>query len=67
MPSADKIVQGLNILMTYKPDGESWYCAAEHDVLYAPGPRDVSEEHQRELKALGWIWHDDVESWGAFT
>jgi len=69
MASQHDIAQGLTILNGYKPDGVTWNCDAQHDVLHATGPRpeDLSEAHKGELGKLGWRWDETLESWSTFT
>jgi hypothetical protein len=65
----EKIFRGLQILLTYKrvdPDAD-WCCAAEHDIIYAHGPKKVTKEHATELDDLGWSWDSEFECWGHFT
>jgi hypothetical protein len=67
MPKARAIIQGLEILLKYKPEG---YCEAQHDILYGPGssdPEDYSPEDQKALEALGWHWDTEADCWAAFT
>jgi hypothetical protein len=63
--SIDRLVAGLVILSTYD---EADVCAV-HDTLYA-GPHSgevVIPEDADALKALGWFYDEDNESWGFFT
>lgn len=49
----DRIIGGLEILKSYGED--SYYVVAEHDEIFAgPNPSEVSEDHLKELEALGW-------------
>lgn len=64
MPKAKEIKEGLEILLKYTPDG---WCDAQHDILCAPGPEDVSPEDRAKLITLGWHWDEECSSWAAFT
>jgi hypothetical protein len=50
-----KVLRGLEILQLYKPDGATWECDAQHDMLYATGlpPEDIDSSALRELRELG--------------
>ena len=59
-----KIYEGLGILLKYAPNGS---CDAQHDELFAEGPRGVSEEDAVKLAELGWRWDQQIDSWAKFT
>jgi hypothetical protein len=69
MASQQNLTSGLTILNGYKPDGVTWNCDAQHDVLHATGPRpeDLSEAHKGELASLGFRWDSELECWSVFT
>lgn len=58
------IFEGLSILLKYVPEGS---CCAEHDVLYAEGPQEVSPDDRDRLLSLGWRWDVNAGSWARFT
>jgi hypothetical protein len=63
LPRAEAIAEGLAIFIRHG-GAET---AAEHDVFYAGCDGDLSDDEVRELLRLGWGYHDDCDSWAAFT
>lgn len=63
------VLRGLEILQSYKPDGETWNCDAQHDELFAQGPEPsaLGGDDAKELEKLGFRWDNQVESWAVFT
>lgn len=63
-----KLIEALTIFAKYK-DLE-WPTHCEHDVLYIMGVTldEVSEEDQKRLKELGFLWSDstDMGGWMSF-
>lgn len=69
MADQRSVMRGLEILDLYKPDGVTWNCDAQHDVLYAEGrpPSEMNDESVEELNKLGWQWDQEFDSWRRFT
>jgi hypothetical protein len=62
-----KLIEALTIFAKYQ-DLE-WPTHCEHDVLHVVGitKEEVSEEDQKRLDALGFIWSDEDDgSWISF-
>jgi hypothetical protein len=59
---AQRIAEGLALIAAYP----SAACDAQHDVLYA-GADELTDADATSLKALGWHYDDEVESWAIFT
>lgn len=59
---------GIQILDKYVDD-DAYALHAEHDRIYAgPEVRDkISVEDRQHLYVLGWCWHEETESYYAFT
>ncbi len=68
MADQRKVLRGLEILMSYKPNGSTWNVDAQHDELFAQGrpPSEMSGEDVKELEGLGWNWTGEG-SWRRFT
>lgn len=66
MATAEQIIEGLKILVENADDGDT-YCAAEHDILYGPGTKEIPEGQKELLEKLGWFYDDDVDCWARFT
>lgn len=66
MAAAVKVLEGLKILVKYKPDME---VSAQHDVLLVGGPApDVIDESDLDMLVnLGWHYDIREESWRRFT
>lgn len=66
MAAAVKILEGLKILLRYDPEAE---VDAQHDTLYAGGPKPekLDEPDRRELENLGWAYDIQCDSWRRFT
>lgn len=59
------LIVGLEIFQRHGEKSVS----AEHDVIYAgPSAKDKLEESDRDtLRAAGWFWDEEVESWAIFV
>jgi hypothetical protein len=56
-----ELIDGLNILVKYFDDPDSYNVGAEHDVIYVyPTDRPVDKEDVKALIELGWF-QEDVE------
>lgn len=68
MPDARKIHEILGILLA-RCEEPSPDCAADHDVIYLPGPHPdkFSQEEKAKLEELGAFWSEEVDSWKAFV
>ena len=66
MAGAVKIIEGLKILLKYHPEAE---VDAQHDTLYAAGPKPdkLDEGDRKELQNLGWTYDITCDSWRRFT
>jgi hypothetical protein len=63
-------IVALQIFAKYTKDKlqESYFCGAEHDVLYMYVDTDaVSEEDAALLDKLGWHKDESAETWAYFT
>jgi hypothetical protein len=61
------MLEGLSILLKYKPDA---YVEAEHDAVAVnvDGGVDISPEDKTRLDELGWFIGEDFgDCWGHFT
>lgn len=60
------ILEGLQILIKYDPDGSF---NAEHDEVFAggPPPDDMTLEDVKRLHDLNWRWKPDFPCWAKFT
>ena len=63
MATMREVVEGLNIMLKYDPEGE--FSGASFDVIYGSAiqPDKVSAEDTANLKALGWYWDKTYDSW----
>lgn len=57
------ILEGLTILIKYG-DGDF---SAEHDVVYAGGDTEISEEDKKKLEGLLWFYDNEFQCWSTFT
>lgn len=66
MAAAVKIIEGLKILLKYHPDAQ---VDAQHDLLYAAGPKPekLDEDDRAEMQSLGWTYDVREDSWKRFT
>lgn len=66
MTAGVKIYEGLRILLKYQPRSD---VAAEHEMIYAGGPKpdQLSDDDRVELTNLGWAYDIQVSSWRKFT
>jgi hypothetical protein len=66
MAKVADVLDGLAILHKYKRDG---ICDAQHDVLYADGPKpdDLETVDRAVLATLGWAYDGEASSWRRFT
>ena len=62
MSKRTDIIEGLQILEKYDQNGD---CDAQHDVIYASPPVNVSEADAKRLDLLGFFEDDD--GWQVFT
>jgi hypothetical protein len=69
MATIRQVIDGLEILAKYG-NGAAQHVMGEHDVIY--GAEDVvrdtlTAEDAAAMKAAGWHWDDECESWSRFT
>ena len=60
------IVEGLNILSKYFPDGDF---SAEHDKIWVGdyvSNSKISKEDLAELGSLGWFIDEEFDAWSHF-
>lgn len=62
MAALNNIIAGLQVLLKYEN-----YFAAEHDQIWAGGPKRLPAEEKKILEDAGWFWDGDVESWSHFA
>lgn len=62
----DDLIEALQIFRKYK--NEKWPTHCEHDVLYimGVGKEEVSEEDQKRLDELGFLWDESEDGWFSF-
>ena len=62
-----RLHEGMGILLTVPCEDGS--LSATHDELFLPGahPECFTEEQRLRLHSLGFIYHDDLDSWSIFT
>lgn len=70
MPNMNEVSKGLLILAKYVDAHE--YLSAEHDVIYAPIIKSMSDKDVEEMEKLTWLRDGDYEEdddfcWFAFT
>ena len=66
-----KILEGLQIIAKYLPEGDDGEFAATHDFISAgsscigagPESTDISIEDHARLKVLGWYYNPKYEAW----
>ena len=60
------IIEGLEILAKYEPEGkESQIAGAGHDIIWV-SDKKVSEDDERQLGLLGWHWNRDGDCWSHY-
>lgn len=64
MATPQDVIDGLTIINKYWP-GQT--LAAEHDILYAGGPGQVTDEEKAALEQAGWHYVSEFECWGRYT
>jgi hypothetical protein len=62
---ATKILQGVQLLQEIDP--KITLCALDKAVFCGPGLGKITPEVRKKLKALGWTWSEEQDSWEFYT
>lgn len=63
MDTIHKIIVGLQIVLASKSTSD---VCAEHDIIYAGMPEEMTDEENKKMKELGWHV-GDADSWAIFV
>jgi hypothetical protein len=60
---SNKIIEGINIIAKYAPEGNDYYLQPGHDQIWCGGFEWVTEQKDIDrLKELGWFEAEDSRS-----
>lgn len=64
-----ELYRGVEILDRYRPEGDYWNVASEHDELFLPGlpPEEMDPRDVKDLEALGYTYMTEFTSWQHYT
>lgn len=67
MANVNDIIEGLTILAKHDPHGLDANVAADHDIIFGPGKKDVPEDDRKRLEQLGWFWDKEYDCWAMYV